>query len=322
MTLTDAIDILSAVDETLAEARRRHLAANDGDEFSYDLIEDFATIVYRWIEADDSGRLTALFAAVERILVSDDVNAQALVEVGLFEALQKRAEAAGASMAIVRQYFGPAANEIWGEHVTFWSGTPYAANEAMNDRGNLDDPEALTAIMAESERLGFTMASEPRTGSLLRTLASAKPGGTMLELGTGTGIATAWLLDGMDARSRLITVEQDGALVSVARAHLGGDFRVTFYEDDAAAVLAKLGGERFDLIFADTWAGKYTHLDEALGLLSEGGLYVVDDMLPQANWPEGHAEKARDLIAALDARADLAVTKLGWASGVVVAAKR
>jgi predicted O-methyltransferase YrrM len=193
---------------------------------------------------------------------------------------------------------------------------------AVNDTENLGSPEGLEAILAETERLGFAMASEPRTGSLLRTLVQAKPGGVILELGTGTGVATAWLLGGMDAHSRLLTVEQDRVLASVARAHLGDDPRVTFCVEDADVVLARIADERFDLIFADTWAGKYTHLDEALGLLKEGGLYVIDDMLPQANWPDGHEEKVRELIAVLEARQDLAVTKMNWASGIIVAAKR
>lgn len=192
----------------------------------------------------------------------------------------------------------------------------------MNDTTNLRPPERLAAIVAESERLGFTMASEPRTGSLLRTLARTKPGGSLLELGTGTGIATAWLADGMDARSRLVGVERDHALVSVARANLGHDPRIALREEDAAEFLGAVGGERFDLIFADTWAGKYTHLDEALGLLAAGGLYVIDDMLPQPNWPDGHDAKARALVETLDARPDLSVTKLDWASGVILAAKR
>jgi len=35
------------------------------------------------------------------------------------------------------------------------------------------------------------MASEPLVGALLRTLAASKSGGRLLELGTGTGIATS-----------------------------------------------------------------------------------------------------------------------------------
>ena len=47
------------------------------------------------------------------------------------------------------------------------------------------------------------MPSDPLTCTLLRTLAASKPGGQFLELGSGTGLSTAWLLDGMDARATL-----------------------------------------------------------------------------------------------------------------------
>jgi predicted O-methyltransferase YrrM len=192
----------------------------------------------------------------------------------------------------------------------------------VSDINTLDGPHPLEAILAETERLGFGMASEPRTGRLLRTLAQTKPGGLLLELGTGTGVASAWLLDGLDADARLITVEHDGALASVAQTHLGGDPRVTFCVEDASAFLSTYIGERFDLIFADTWAGKYTMLNEAVAMLKVGGLYVIDDMMPQASWPEGHEEKVRELVAELEARQDLRVTTLEWASGIIVAAKR
>jgi predicted O-methyltransferase YrrM len=43
------------------------------------------------------------------------------------------------------------------------------------------------------KNLDFGMASDPLTGALLATLAASKPGGRFLELGTGTGGATAWL---------------------------------------------------------------------------------------------------------------------------------
>lgn len=122
MTLTEAINILSSVDESLGHARQRHLAENDNDEFPYILIEDYARIIYTWIEEEKTQRLAELFAAVEQVLTSDDVSAQALVQIGLFEALQKRAASAGASMEIVSRHFGPAAKEIWGEHEDFWSG--------------------------------------------------------------------------------------------------------------------------------------------------------------------------------------------------------
>ena len=67
-------------------------------------------------------------------------------------------------------------------------------------------PTALPALRAAAREAGFTMSCEERTGSLLAVLAAARPGGRILELGTGVGEGTAWLLSGMDGASRLVTV--------------------------------------------------------------------------------------------------------------------
>jgi predicted O-methyltransferase YrrM len=133
------------------------------------------------------------------------------------------------------------------------------------------------------------MASEPRTGALSRVLAASKPGGRFLELGTGTGIGTAWLLAGMDANARLDTVDNDVHVLDVARSHLREDSRVAFHLADGADFLAHLPRGEYDLIYADAWPGKFTDLDQALALLRIGGIYFIDDLLPQPNWPEGHA---------------------------------
>jgi len=90
---------------------------------------------------------------------------------------------------------------------------------------------------------------------------------------------------------------------------------------DGDEFLQSLRGQQFDFIFADTWSGKYRFLEEALDLLAPSGLYVIDDMLPQSNWPEGHAEKVANLIATLEQLKEFRVTKLSWASGVVLATK-
>jgi predicted O-methyltransferase YrrM len=191
----------------------------------------------------------------------------------------------------------------------------------MNDLANLREPEVIAAIWADTRASGFNMASEPRTCSLLRTLAASKPSARFLELGSGTGLSTAWLLDGMDARSRLTTVDNDKSLLSILKKHLGGDPRLTVVCADGDDFLRSVRGQHFDFIFADAWSGKYRLLDEALELLNPTGMYVIDDMLPQPNWPEGHAGKAAALVAALEQRKNLRVTKLSWASGVVLVTK-
>lgn len=165
------------------------------------------------------------------------------------------------------------------------------------------------------------MASEPLACSLLRTLAISKPGGRFLELGSGTGLSTAWLLDGMDSNSRLITVDNDESLLSILRTNLGEHPRLTVVCADGDEFLRSLSGQYFDFVFADTWPGKYRLLEETLALVSRSGLYVIDDMLPRPNWPEGHAEKVAQLISTLERRSDFRITKMSWASGVILACK-
>ena len=166
------------------------------------------------------------------------------------------------------------------------------------------------------------MGSEERLGALLRTLAASKPSGRFLELGTGTGVATAWLLAGMDGASTLVSVDVDATFQAVAREAFSGDPRLELVTEDAVAFLKTQPPASFDLVFADALAGKYEALEEALCVVKAGGFYVVDDMLPQPNWPPGHAGKVPAWIASLAARPDFEVVPMAWASGVVVAARR
>jgi predicted O-methyltransferase YrrM len=193
----------------------------------------------------------------------------------------------------------------------------------MHDLNNAEIPEVVHKILIETKDIGFQMVSEPLVGALLRTLAMSKPSGRFLELGTGTGVSTAWILNGMDSQSTLLTIENNAALVAIAQEHLGKDLRIEFHVEDGGVFIENLSSEeQFDLIFADTWAGKYTHFEETIQLLKPGGLYVIDDMLPQSNWPEGHELKVNLLISALENHSDLSLTKMNWASGVIFAAKR
>ena len=192
----------------------------------------------------------------------------------------------------------------------------------MDDTRNLAEPAILKAIAVETQALGFEMASDSLTGSLLRTLAASRVAGVFLELGTGTGLSAAWILEGMDRHSTLVSVDNDPPVVAVAERHLGHDNRVRFHVSDGAEFLRSLQGQTFDFIFADTWPGKYDHLEEALALLKPGGIYIIDDMLPQPNWPEGHDRKVSRLIATLEACEKLFLTKLHWSTGLIVCTRR
>ena len=177
------------------------------------------------------------------------------------------------------------------------------------------------------------MGSDDSTGNLLRTLAASKPGGRLLELGTGTGLGTAWLLDGMSKDASLITVDQDAKASAVAAEHLGDDPRLEIKVQDGLELLKALQGQTFDLVFADTWPGKIDEPELALTLVSPGGFYVVDDM--QLGWKDREAlrqpvndmimnvwEGQRRLIKLLRNRTDFVTTSLNWSSGVMICTKK
>ena len=193
----------------------------------------------------------------------------------------------------------------------------------MLDTVNLNPPAVLKNIEEATKSIGFTMGSDQQTGSLLRTLAVAKPSGSFLELGTGTGLSAAWLLDGMDAQSRLTTVDKNENHTAIARRFLGHDSRVAFVTMDGIAFIDSMRaqGKTFDFIFADMQPGKFEHLNETLELLAPGGLYVIDDLLMLSSWGEAHVSSVYRLISMLEQRKDLRMTKLNWSVGLIIAAK-
>lgn len=183
-------------------------------------------------------------------------------------------------------------------------------------------PQTYLEIHRATIENGFTMASDLSACSFLRTLAGTKPSGAFLELGTGTGLSTAWILDGMDKESRLTSIDFDNAVLSIARKFIGSDPRLKLELIDGEKWVEANRKARFDFIFADTWHGKYLMLEEVLEMLKIGGLYIVDDMLPQPNWPEGHAEKAEKFVERLESYSFLTITKLNWSTGIIVATRK
>ncbi|MES2730665.1 MAG: class I SAM-dependent methyltransferase [Bacteroidota bacterium] len=194
----------------------------------------------------------------------------------------------------------------------------------FNDTVDLRQPSTYSQIEDETRSLNFSMASDLQTGSFLRTLAATKAKAKLLELGTGTGLSTAWILEGMDAESTLVSIDNEADFQRVAEKHLGHDSRLSLICGDGKKYVKTFERDqhKFDFIFADAWPGKYDVLQETLSLLNKGGIYVIDDMLPQPNWPNEHQENADQLVAYLESRNDLTVTKFNWSTGILLAVKK
>ncbi len=192
----------------------------------------------------------------------------------------------------------------------------------MNDTQFQDIPKRYSDIQFKSDAMGFNMPSDMYMGSLLKTLVSSKPNGLFLELGTGTGLSLSWMLDGMDQGSRMVTIDNDENLVDMVKGYFGDKDNLTIVMADAGEWIETYKGQKFDLIFADAWPGKYSHIDEVMDLLNVGGFYVLDDMDTQPNWPEGHQDKVDALLTYLENRKDLNLTKMNWSTGVLIATKK
>ena len=192
----------------------------------------------------------------------------------------------------------------------------------MNDTNIQDIPKIHTEITRKSEEIGFTMPSDLYVGSFLKTLIASKPNGRFLEIGTGIGLSLSWMIEGMDANARLVSVDNDEELISIASSYFGEDDRVELICQDGTDWIKEYSGAKFDLIFADAWPGKYSEIDEVLDLLKVGGFYIIDDMTKQPNWPEGHEDNVIVLTAYLEQREDLQLTKMNWSTGLIMAVKK
>jgi predicted O-methyltransferase YrrM len=192
----------------------------------------------------------------------------------------------------------------------------------MEETSYITPPAQLDAIVARTAELGFGMASERGIGNVLQVLAASKPGGHLLELGTGTGVATSWILSGMDQNASLISVDNDEDIQAVAKQFLDDDPRLKLVTLDAAQFLWRQPKKSFDLVFADAMIGKYIAGDDALALVAPGGFYVIDDLLPRPTWPEDHAEKVPELLCRLAANPKFHMLPMVWSTGIAVMVRK
>ncbi len=192
----------------------------------------------------------------------------------------------------------------------------------LENNSAVQKPPLYDILIGESRTINFSMCSDLLTGSLLRTLVSSKAGASVLELGTGTGLALSWILDGADENTSVISIDNDPELISLADKYFNQDPRVELICEDGNDWVKSYKGRPFDLIFADAWPGKFELLEETLQLLVNGGIYVIDDLIPRSTWPDGHFEKVVTLINKLETMQNLNLTKMNWSTGLIVATKQ
>ena len=181
-------------------------------------------------------------------------------------------------------------------------------------------PERVLEATERAARAGFENSSEPGIGRVLMTLAAAvRPGGRVLEIGTGLGVGTAWLIEGLASGTdvQLVTIESDPQRASLAAETAWPAF-VRPIVGDAVMEIGGLG--TFSLVFADAEGGKLYGFDLTLAAVEPHGILILDDMRFQGRNPmieEGVVKARRQILT--DER--FVCAELSWSCGLLIATR-
>ena len=163
-----------------------------------------------------------------------------------------------------------------------------------------EEPPVLAARQRAAE-VGVA-AVDPATGAALRFLAAAASAKAVVELGTGAGVSSLWLLSGMRAGGILTSVDAESehqrlAKTSLAEAGIPSG-RARLIHGRALEVLPRLSDGAYDLLFCDAnKAENPNYLEAAARLLRPGGIVVFAGALGGGRVAEGSARDA-DTVAA------------------------
>ncbi len=184
-----------------------------------------------------------------------------------------------------------------------------------------EPPPLVQAAVARADEAGFPMSCDPAVGRLLAVLAAQLPDSArVLELGTGAGVGTAWIVSGLLPRTdvTVLTVENDQKTAALAAR---GDWPpfVELRHGDALDAVER--GGPFGLIFADAPGGKWHGLDWTIAALGRHGMLIVDDMTPLPDWTDSHRAAQERVRRTLLTVPELTSVELTHGSGVILSAR-
>ena len=171
-------------------------------------------------------------------------------------------------------------------------------------------PKLLDPIQRDSAALGLSLHIDEEAGGLLRALTATKPGGFVLQMGSGCCAMTAWLADGADITTQVITLVEDGKRAALADKYFADALNITVHRQTPLAFLQDVSANRFNLICIDELPDDAV-IKTALDLLAPAGIFFVID-------PAGSPQRAK-LHNLFDATQLFQTAEF---AGVIIAARR
>lgn len=194
----------------------------------------------------------------------------------------------------------------------------------------LPEDAPLLAARQRAREVGVATVDEP-TGAALRVLAAASSARHAVELGTGAGVATLWLLRGLHPDGVLTSIDAEPEHQRLARLTLSeagiAHGRYRLIAGHPLDVLPRLSDGGYDLVLCSASAAESAdYLPAALRLLRTGGVVAFTDALaggrvadPSQRDPETVA--SRDLARLVRDEPRLVPALLPVGAGLLVGVK-
>ena len=149
-------------------------------------------------------------------------------------------------------------------------------------------PPLVVRARETAERLRFAKSCRDEDGRLLHVLAGRRGIERVAEIGTGTGVGTAWLAAALAPGTPVYTAEPDETLAREAAILFADDPDVHVLAGDWRTVLPPHAP--FDLIFVDGGRAK-DDPDAVLGLTAPGATLVMDVFSVDWQGPDPRRER-------------------------------
>ena len=160
-------------------------------------------------------------------------------------------------------------------------------------RSNSYIPELVKRSKQLASSKGFENSCSDEAGRLLAVLVGQIKTGKVLEIGTGLGVGSSWILSAIAPTVQFITVDNDKEKIDATANHLIYS-QVEYFYGDWKEVIEK---GPFQFIFADAAAAKTVEGELLIQTLDQGGMLLMDDFTPEEHFPEewkGKPDKVRE----------------------------
>lgn len=149
-------------------------------------------------------------------------------------------------------------------------------------RSNTYIPETVQVAKSIAKGKGFTNYCSDEVGRLLSILVGQIKKGKILEIGTGYGVGSSWILSSIAPTVEFISVDHSKEKIEEVTKTIIHN-QVEFLYGDWKEVISKAP---FQFIFADVAATKTFEGELLFDTLDTRGMLLMDDFTPEEYWPK------------------------------------